>query len=214
MILRCLLLIFIGLVIPGRVNSQEDWTLQKDKNGIKVFTRKVENLKFHELKVECEFHGRLSQLAAVLLDVNNHTRWVYQAVKTELLEASGTNLFFYTELECPWPFDNRDLVAHMSISQNQENKVMTVNAENVDGYLPVNEDIVRVKFSRVRWIVTPSTENHLKVDYRIQMDPGGSLPAWLLNLFISKGPFESFSKLKEEIELPQYALAKFPFIVD
>src|SRR5215203_3879797 len=93
-------LFIICLLFYSSVKSQDDWTLQKDRNGIKVFTRKIANLKFHELKVECEFQGRISQLAAVLLDVNSHSRWVYQTVKAQLLETSGTDLFFYSELAC------------------------------------------------------------------------------------------------------------------
>lgn len=90
------------------VKSQEDWVLKKNKDGIKVFTRKTQDSKFHELKVECELDGRISQLAAVILDVNNNYRWVYKTKKSKLLETqSATNLFFYTEIECPWPFENR-----------------------------------------------------------------------------------------------------------
>ena len=74
--------------------------------------------------------------------------------------------------------------------------------------------IVRVKYSKVTWTVTPLHNGRFKVEYRLQMDPGGSIPAWLLNLFISKGPFESFTKLKEEIQTPKYREARFNFLQD
>ena len=62
------LLLFLSfLLFHVAARCQEDWNLEKDKNGIKVFTRKTPNFKFDELKVECEFEGRISQLAAVLL---------------------------------------------------------------------------------------------------------------------------------------------------
>jgi hypothetical protein len=207
--------IFIYLLICISVKSQENWALKKDKYGIKVFTRKTGGFRFDELKVECEFEGRISQLAAVLLDADNHYRWVYKTTKSQLLKATGTaDIFFYNEIECPWPLENRDIVVHMNLIQNRENKVMTVEAQNADGYLPVNNKIVRVKYSRVTWTVTPLNDKQFKVDYRIQIDPGGSVPAWLVNLSISKGPFESFMKLKEEIKLPPYINAKFSFLLD
>jgi START domain len=211
---KILLLSFICLLGYSSVKSQEDWRELKDKNGIKVFTRKTPNSKFHELKIECEFEGRISQLAAVLLDVNNHPRWSYNTVSTRILKASATDVIFYVELECPWPIENRDVVVHTTLSQNFENKVMTINSKNVDDYLPVEESIVRVKYSKVSWIVTPLNDSRFNVEYRLQMDPGGSIPAWLLNLFISKGPFESFTKLKEQIQLPEYREAKFTFLQD
>lgn len=211
---KIFLLSFICLLGYSSVKSQEDWNELKDKNGIKVFARKTQNSKFHELKIECEFEGRISQLAATLLDVDNHPRWAYNTVSTRILKASATDIIFYTELELPWPFENRDVVAHMTLTQNFENKVMTVISQNVDDYIPVEKSIVRVKYSKVTWTVTPLNNARFKVEYRLQMDPGGSIPAWLLNLFISKGPFESFTKLKEEIQLPEYREAKFTFLQD
>ena len=211
---KILLLSFICLLGYSSVKSQEDWNEIKDKNGIKVFTRKTPNSKFHELRIECEFEGRISQLAAVLLDVDNHPRWSYNTVSTRILKASATDVIFYVELECPWPIENRDVVVHMTLAQKFENKVMTIVSQNLDDYLPVEKSLVRVKYSKVTWTVKPLNDTQFKVDYRLQIDPGGSLPAWLLNLFISKGPFESFSKLKEQIRLPEYRDARFNFLQD
>jgi hypothetical protein len=33
--------------------------------------------------------------------------------------------------------------------------------------------------------------------YTFETDPGGNVPAWLVNSFADKGPFESFKKLGE-----------------
>ena len=214
MTFRSLSIFFMCLFIQLSVISQ-DWVLKKDKDGIRVFTRKTMNFKFDELKVECEMEGSLSAIAAVLLDVKNHVQWVYKTVRCQLLKSpAATDIFFYTEIECPWPFENRDVVVHMNLMQNADNKVMTVIAQSTDGYVTEKKDIVRMKYSRVTWIITPLNNRHCKVDYKVQIDPGGSVPAWLLNAFASKGPLESFSKLKAEIKLPQYANAKFPFLTD
>src|ERR1700754_672583 len=119
--------------MPGK--CQDDWTLKKDKNGIRVFSRKAKNYKLDELKVECVVDGRLSQLAAVLFDVNKQYQWVYKTSKSQLMkQVSPADVFFYTEIECPWPFDNRDLVIHMSMTQNTATRVMVIEAKNVNGY--------------------------------------------------------------------------------
>ncbi|MBD0377821.1 MAG: lipid-binding protein, partial [Flavisolibacter sp.] len=39
--------------------------------------------------------------------------------------------------------------------------------------------------------------NTLNVDYTLQVNPGGQLPPWLVNMFADKGPYESFKKLAE-----------------
>lgn len=208
-------LVLVCMAVQIQVKSQETWKLRKEKNGIKVFSRKTKNYNFDELKVECVLDGRLSQLAAVLFDVNKQYQWVYKTTKSELLkQVSAADVFFYTEIESPWPFDNRDLIVHMSMTQNPGNKTMTIEAKNVNNYLAEKKGIVRVKYSSALWTVTPVNSNQIKIDYRIQLDLGDGVPAWVVNLFSVNGPYESFSNLKQKIKQPQYAQAKFPLVVD
>ena len=189
--------------------------MKKDKNNIKVFTRKTKNFKVDEIKVECEYDGRISQLVAVLLDVNKHYEWVYKATKSQLLQKnSNTDLFIYTEIQAPWPFQNRDLIAHLKLTQNSSNKIISVEANGVNDFIPDKKHIVRVRYSRANWIITPLTNKKFKIEYRVQIDPGDGVPAWILNLFIANGPYDTFLKLREQIQLPQYLNAKFAFIAD
>jgi len=209
------ILISICLLYQQPVESQEDWTLKKDKNGIKVFARKNKGFKFNELKVETVFEGKISQLAAVIFDVNNQKNWVYKTAKSELLKTvTATDLFYYTEIEVPWPLNNRDMAVRMTVQQNPQTKVMTIVAKNVDDYLPAKKDKVRIKYSNATWIATPVNSSQYKVEYRIQLDPGDDVPVWILNLFSTAGPYESFINLKKIIKQPPYAQIKFPSIID
>jgi hypothetical protein len=212
---RSFILVLFCCLLQFSANSQENWVLKKDKNGIKVFSRKTKNFKFDELKVECELDGRISQLVAVLLDVNRHTDWVYKITKSQLIKKiTDGDIYFYNEIECPWPFQNRDLVIHMILSQNIKSKILTIEAGNVNDLLGDKKHIVRVKYSKANWIITPLANKKFRIEYRIQIDPGEGVPAWILNIFASNGPYDTFSKLKEEIKLPQYVQAKFTFIAD
>ena len=205
----------VCILIAVSVKSQENWNLRKDKNGIKVYSRPTKNFKFDELKVECEIDGRISQLAALLFDVNKQYQWAYKTIKSQLLkQVTVADVFFYTEIEVPWPYQNRDMVVHMVMRQNPVTKVLTVEAKNTDNYLPEKKDIVRLKYSSAVWTVTPISDKKFKIDYRLQLDIGDNVPAWLANLFSVSGPYESFNNLKEKIKLPVYAQATFPFITD
>ncbi len=209
------IVVLICLLLQTTAQCQEDWKLKKDKNGIQVYSRKTPNFKFDELKVDCIFEGKISQLAAVILDVNNQYQWVYKTAKSELLkQVTDADLFYYSEIECPWPFDNRDLIARMTITQNTSTKILSIVAKSVDDYLPRKKNLVRVKYSSALWTITPLSNAQFKVEYKIQIDPGDGVPAWILNMFATNGPYESFKNLKDKIMLPAYAAAKFPFITD
>ena len=209
------IVVLICLLLQTTAQCQEDWKLKKDKNGIQVYSRKTPNFKFDELKVDCIFEGKISQLAAVILDVNNQYQWVYKTAKSEILkQVTDADLFYYSEIECPWPFDNRDLIARMTITQNTSTKILSIVAKSVDDYLPRKKNLVRVKYSSALWTITPLSNAQFKVEYKIQIDPGDGVPAWILNMFATNGPYESFKNLKDKIMLPAYAAAKFPFITD
>jgi hypothetical protein len=41
------------------------------------------------------------------------------------------------------------------------------------------------------------TAKTINIIYIFEAEPGGSLPAWLANMFADKGPYESFKNLSE-----------------
>jgi hypothetical protein len=85
------------------------------------------------------------------------------------------------------------------ITRNPDN-VVTVKASAIDGYVPKDKKKVRIKFSDVNWTVTPAGANTLNIEYVAQADPGGSIPAWVSNMFITKGPYETFKLLRTALK--------------
>ncbi len=95
----------------------------------------------------------------------------------------------------PWPVTNRDAVVNITISRDG-NGGMHAHIVSVKDVVPVKAGIVRVPFSKVTWKVKPLNSNTLNVEYEALVDPGGSLPAWVVNMFSTKGPFETFKSLR------------------
>ena len=65
---------------------------------------------------------------------------------------------------------------------------------------PVPKDLIKVPFSKGSWNVSQTSKNAIHVDYILELNPGGSLPAWVLNLFSSKGPLETFENIKSKMQ--------------
>jgi hypothetical protein len=36
--------------------------------------------------------------------------------------------------------------------------------------------------------------------YEVEVDPGGSIPGWIANMFVAKGPFETFGNLGKKLK--------------
>ncbi|GGB00824.1 START domain-containing protein [Puia dinghuensis] len=211
-----LIAIAVLLLAAGiTAHAQSDWELRTEKKALKVYTRTFPGSKFKAIKVELELDATLSQLVAVILDVKTATEWVYAAKSAVLIkQVSPAELYYYSEVRLPWPLSNRDFIARLIVSQDPYTRVVTIDGPTVPDLVPEKKDIVRVKQSEGRWIITPVAKNHIRVEYTLRTDPGGDIPAWLFNLFVTRGPVESFENLQQQLKKPVYSNVKLPFIVE
>lgn len=205
-----LLLVILG-ILPGW--TQNGWILKKDKNGIKVYSRPNPRSKFDELRVETTLKAKLSDLAAVLLDVPDYPQWSFNVRSSRILrEISPSDIYFYTEIDAPWPADDRDLPIHLRITQDPLSKTMTVAVICIPDLIPPRKNMVRVPLSKETWTVTRLDASTIHIDYQLEVDPGADPPGWLINMFSVKGPYETFDRLRDQIQLPKYRRAILPFI--
>jgi hypothetical protein len=205
--------LFLTLILITKLaTAQDEWEFKTQSEGIKVYSNAKSTLKVKPIKVECVFNATPAQITAVLLDIKNYTDWVYKAKLVSLVkQVSPTDLFYYSEINMPWPAQNRDFTAHITATQNPETKVITVDAPSVSGMVPVKEGISRIKKSIGKWVMTPVGNNQTSIAYYLQIEPDGGAPAWLINMFLSDGPMQSFKKLKLQVQKPAYKNPVFSF---
>lgn len=208
-------LVLLFLITLTIAKAEEPWKLSSDKEGVKVYTRHVPDSKIKAIRVECQLNASASQIVAVLLDIKGSIDWVYHTKSVNLIkQVSPSELYYYSEVSVPWPVHNRDFIAHIKVTQNPTTKVVTVDAPCLSDMVPLKDGIVRIEHSVGKWVITPVDATHVKVDYTLHADPGGSVPAWLLNMFITQGPSESFKKLKVQLQKPAYKNIKLDYITD
>ena len=181
--------------------AQGKWVLTKDQDGIKIYTRKLNTGKFKEVKVNFELAATENQLIGVLQNINHHKDWSYGTKRTYLISRKGKDtLIYYSEISLPWPLSNRDLVIELSFKKDTLNKMLHIRAKSIPGVVAVKSGLVRVPYSLASWDVTPMPNKVLKIEYILSADPGGALPAWLVNLSANVGPYNSFTKLRSIIQ--------------
>ncbi|WAC41028.1 START domain-containing protein [Pedobacter sp. SL55] len=207
--LLCLMLFFLYKASYG----QADWTLKSAKSGLNIYTKTVSSSGLKGIRVKCTLPAKLSQIVALIMDVNTGEEWVYGTKSSFLLKkVSPSELYYYSEVDIPWPISNRDFIAHLTVSQDPQTKVVTINGPTEANYLPVKPSIVRVSHSVGKWVLTPTKNNLVQIDYTLEVDPGGTIPVWLVNLFATSGPAETFKKMKEQVKKAQYVNANLSFI--
>jgi hypothetical protein len=183
------------------VSDKKEWTLKREKDGINIYSRPSDYSKFNDIRVDMDLPGTAQQLAGILLDVNNYPNWVYATRTSNVVKKVSENeVIYYAEVGTPWPASNRDYYADMKITFNPANHSMNVVSIGMKDYLPEKKDLVRVPMSKGYWMVTTQSDRKIHLQYILQIDPGGSIPAWILNSFVTKAPVETFTKLKKKME--------------
>jgi len=196
-------------------SAQTDWKLSTENDGIKIYTSMVPGSKIKALKVDCEFEATPSQLVAVIMDIKNGTEWIYHTKSSVLIkQVSPSELYYYSEVCLPWPAEDRDFVAHLKASQDPVTKVVTIDGPIANNMVPVKNNIVRISDSNGKWVITPIGNDRIKVEYTLHADPGGDLPAWIINMFATEGPMQIFKNLKQQLQKPAYKNVTLLFIAN
>jgi len=201
-------LMLIAQVISG--SAQDNWKLQKSKDGIQVFSAEVPDSKIRAIKVVADYDATPAQVADMVMDINTATEWVSHLKSLYLIKrVSPDEYYYYAEVNLPWPASNRDFVAHLTRNDNTRTGIITIDGPAVAGMVPEKKGIVRINNSVGKWIITPLDNNLVRVEYALHVDPAGSLPSWLVNMFSGQTPMEIFENLRQELKrsVPQTATA-------
>lgn len=210
---KTLLCLLISIFTFNSLLAQSNWQLAVEKEGVKVYTSSVPASKVKAVKVQCQLQASASQVVALLLDVEAAPGWIYHTKSCKMIrKVSPSELYYHSEISLPWPAENRDFVAHLTVTQNPQTKVVTIDGPSVKGLVPVAKGVVRVSDSKGRWILTPQSENRLQVEYSLHVDPGGAIPAWLINMFATQGPLDIFRQMRVELKKQKYQNPQLAFI--
>jgi hypothetical protein len=166
-----------------------------------VFRKDSDSSAFKSIMVEGVFEGTWEKLVSILKDINHHSQWVYKSTNAHVVKLyNDSDITYYTVTEVPWPFENRDVVINMKFNEDNSGKVHHIVTNSNPDELPKKTGLVRVPYFSAVWQVKILDKNRMFINYIVSLNPGGSLPAWLVNTFAVKGPFETFRKLGDMLK--------------
>ena len=198
-----LLQIFLPLLFLGGNSSTETWKLKSQKGNIKVYTRTTSKSSIKEVRITTQIAGELDDLLELLDDVPSFKTWLYRCTESKLLKTVTKGEYYYYNLtDFPFPLSDRDMVIHSKTWKVPGSNVVKTKSEayTKDDLYKIQDGIVRIKVLEYTWTFTPLDNGLIDIDYEIFSDPGGALPAWVINMAVSKGPVETMVRLKKEMK--------------
>lgn len=175
---------------------QMDWHLVKNKNDIRVYTADNRASGLKHIKINASFNGKIATVNKIFRNIQLQKNWVYATRNAYLVKQVDDNhILYYNETSLPWPFSDRDASILMTI-ENKTNSISIIQTARPDA-IPINKGIVRVPMLEGKWDIKEDGTGRLTIEYLLDIDPGGSIPGWMANLFINKGPYETFLNLRK-----------------
>lgn len=213
--MKLLVISLILTLVPLFLETESPWQATKSGHGVVIFTRSVKGTPIKEIKAELEINCSLNSAVACLEDVEAYTQWIYQMSQARIVKhINPQEIQVYQIVKTPWPLNNRDVCGQYLMKQDPNTMAVSILTHSVPKILPEVAGMVRVQKNRTNWVMKPLAKNKIKVEYFLVLDPAGDVPAWIINLFISEGPYSSLVKLKQRVILPKYARVTHPWVTE
>ena len=189
-----------ALILLSLTDVQSDgWHLDKDRKGIRVYTREVKGFDIRQFRVLSNTSGKPEDIEHLIRDLDNYDDWMPDVSSCKLLDMEDENtLVYHMTIDSPYPVKNRDLVARMKFSRPEPN-ILRITYENLPDYLPQSKKAVRIPYFTGYWEFT-SVGDSTQIRNQFLSDPGGSVPSWIINAFMAGNPYQTVLNLKEQVE--------------
>ncbi len=190
---------FLVSLVMATPNRGGDWVLELDNGGIQIYTKQIEGSKYKQVKGVAQIDASLERVAQILTDYANYMTWANNVTESYIINSTNDSTdFVYTYQDSPWPVQNRYEVSRMVTKRTHETCVISFDSE--PNYLEKRNDAIEMKYRRGHWKLAKLPNGGCSIELFIDQNPGGHLPAWLLNSMIIDSPFKSLANLQSTSE--------------
>ncbi len=191
----------VALAALGATPAAEDsrWKPLGESDGVAVYVRPFANSALPEVRATATVCATLPQLVAWVEDTERFDRWIPDTEQARLLaRPSPREQIYYIRTSMPWPIKHRDMIYRLTevpvVSSPSE---VRVAMEGLPDYLPAYPGVIRMSSVSGEWRLRgEGRRTHIRLDLHIE--PGGSLPAWLVKRRMVTTPSKMLKNLERE----------------
>jgi hypothetical protein len=180
--------------------SGQSWEFIKEKEGVKLYTKKEVNISVKSFKGEVYLHAPVEKVYSLITNVKNFDNWDEDITEIRvLLNEKDKHIQYYLVYDVAWPVADRDLVVDAIITTDTLTGIITVEGKPLPNVIPENPDLVRIKKYWQKWTIIPKERGIIHLILEGSVDPGGNVPAWLSNMVITDTPLKSIRSIQTHI---------------
>jgi len=191
---------FLQIMLPSFLEAQQ-WNLIKEKNGIKIYTRKEDGKSLKSYKGVADIKAPAEKVFSLIEDVNN-TEWWDKNINMirMLLYDKNKKAQYYLVYKLPWPVTDRDLCVDVTVTIDPVTGLRVITAVPLPDVIPECQDKIRIKEYKQTWTVQPAGKDLTHVILEGYVDPAGSIPDWVSNMLIVDSPLQVINSIRQRVE--------------
>ncbi len=177
---------FFILLLSVPLETAQNWVKETStKEGITIYSRSTPGTNIRELKASIHITAPPETVHTAVCDPETYTKTSSKYV-VERQAYPGTNPNnWYVYQRVKYPFvDMRDYTIRYEKLENIQQRVYQLKWQtSTQNQKPPQKNVVRMKTLNGAITIKPHTDGKSSiVHYTIIADPGGSIPAWIINL--------------------------------
>lgn len=183
-----------------QANVIDDWVLELDREGVRVYTQLDASSPYKQIKVTTTINATAEQVMDILMAFSQYKNWMNHVTESYLINQSDPMTYYVFTLEdAVWPMQNRYQVSRLDVEQSVGES--TIHFRSVPDYIEKRTDAIQIKKYEGYWAVRDRPNHQCSLEYVLIQHPGGHVPPWLANFHATDNPFQSVAKLKQLAEI-------------
>lgn len=217
MVMRLLRLAATGLMAILLVSTPaiaaDDWTLGKDEDGIRVYSRVPEtvNQTAREIRAVVEIEATPEALLSLVLDYPIAPEWRQSIKEMTMYERiDDTNWFIKVVTDLPWPLSDREMVIKVELHRDAETGTI-IYAFHGAGEFAETEAQRQETESLVGYFrFTPKENGRTEATYQSVFASPLPVPGWIIDRMIYSFPYNQMSEMRKRSSDKKYSQASIP----
>lgn len=176
--------------------AEDDWKLVKEdkRNNIKLYLRQEAGLRTKSFRLVGTTKGSIDKYSEVMLDIPRMCEWMYRCKEVKKLKQIGSNeQYVYFLYDAPYGLEDRDVIVN-GVYQFDKSKGFLRTRSDLN-YLPPTPGVVRMTRYDIELNGREVNGDELELSMEGNIDPGGKVPLWAVNLVQLDGPYSTIKKL-------------------
>jgi len=178
--------IFLLLFVSNANALENDWIEINRGERYEVFTRRDKNSSVHHIKAIAKMTGSLQEAQKIIFEVDQYSKYFPYIDETQVVMVEKKCKKAYVHLSPPIVND-RDFTTQICIefATDQELKI-TWKSVLLNDYPPRNGSM-RLIICDGYWYIKKINHDELQVEYYLEVDSKGNIPAFMWNKFKKNG---------------------------